>query len=63
MKRTTLLLLMLTFAHGAFVQVDIESRRTLLAFTRSYSLYYLARFGPHDDVFPPTPPMPPPPAE
>ena len=27
----------------------------VLAFTRSYSLYYLAQYGPHYDVFPPTP--------
>jgi hypothetical protein len=36
----------------------------VLAFTRSYSLYYLAQYGPHYDVFPPTPaptPLAPPP--
>lgn len=39
----------------------------LLTFTRSYSLYYLAQYGPHYDVFPPIPtavpiqPPPPPP--
>jgi hypothetical protein len=33
----------------------------LLAFTRSYSLYYLAQYGPHYDVFPPAPPAPTPP--
>jgi hypothetical protein len=27
----------------------------VLAFTRSYSLYYLAQYGPHYDVFPPDP--------
>lgn len=30
----------------------------VLAFTRSYSLYYLAQYGPHYDVFPPTPAAP-----
>ncbi|MGD0058379.1 MAG: hypothetical protein ABSD58_03085 [Verrucomicrobiia bacterium] len=33
----------------------------LLAFMRSYSLYYLAQYGPHYDVFPPAPPAPTPP--
>jgi hypothetical protein len=32
----------------------------VLAFTRSYSLCYLAQYGPHYDVFPPAP-IPPPP--
>jgi hypothetical protein len=31
----------------------------VLAFKRSYSLYFLAQFGPGYDVFPPAPPAPP----
>jgi hypothetical protein len=34
----------------------------VFAFGRSYSLYYLAQYGPHYDVFPPDPaptPLPP----
>ena len=31
----------------------------VLVFKRSYSLYFLAQFGPEYDVFPPPPPAPP----